>query len=58
MKTVVLLSAGMDSVTPFYEVAREHAQSFLRESHRQKIVNPYRRFEDREQFAAVAALDF
>ncbi|MBU9762243.1 SAM-dependent DNA methyltransferase [Mycobacterium sp. TNTM28] len=39
------------------EVAREQAQSFLRDSHQQKIVGAYRAFADIEQFTAVAALD-
>jgi type I restriction system adenine methylase HsdM len=39
------------------EVAREQAQSFLRESHQAKILNAYRGFEDQDGFAAVATLD-
>jgi type I restriction system adenine methylase HsdM len=39
------------------EVAREQAQSFLRESHQQKILDAYRAFEDRDGFASVATLD-
>ena len=39
------------------EVAREQAQSFLRESHQVKILNAYRGFEDQDSFAAVATLD-
>ena len=39
------------------EVAREQAQSFLRESHQAKILKAYRDFEDRDGFAAVATLD-
>lgn len=39
------------------EVAREHAQSFLRESHQVKILDAYRGFADVEHFAAVATLD-
>lgn len=39
------------------EVAREQAQSFLAESHQAKILEAYRRFEDVDQFAAVATLD-
>ncbi|UXA15803.1 type I restriction-modification system subunit M (plasmid) [Mycobacterium sp. SMC-8] len=39
------------------EVAREQAQSFLRDSHQQKILDAYRGFTDIEQFAAVATLD-
>jgi len=39
------------------EVAREQAQSFLRESHQTEILNAYRRFSDIDQFAAVATLD-
>lgn len=36
------------------EVAREQAQSFLRESHQQKILNAYQSFVNVEGFAAVA----
>ena len=39
------------------EVAREQAQSFLRESHQTRILNAYRGFSDIDQFAAVATLD-
>lgn len=39
------------------EVSREQAQSFLRETHQQKILNAYRSFDDVDQFAAVATLD-
>jgi type I restriction enzyme M protein len=39
------------------EVAREQAQSFLRESHQAKILNVYRGFEEQDGFAAVATLD-
>lgn len=39
------------------EVAREQAQSFLRESHQTKILDAYKRFADVQQFAAVASLD-
>ena len=39
------------------EVAREQAQSFLRERHQEKILDAYRAFEDADQFAAVATLD-
>jgi type I restriction enzyme M protein len=39
------------------EVAREQAQSLLRESHQAKILNAYRAFSDIHQFAAVATLD-
>lgn len=39
------------------DVAREQAQSFLRESHQTKILNAYRNFADVEHFAAVASLD-
>jgi type I restriction enzyme M protein len=39
------------------EVAREQAQSFLRESHQTKILNAYRGFVDIDQFAVVATLD-
>lgn len=36
------------------EYAREQAQSFLRESHQQKILAAYEAFTDQESFAAVA----
>jgi type I restriction-modification system DNA methylase subunit len=39
------------------DVAREQAQSFLRASHQRKILDAYRRFEDVDQFAAVATVD-
>ena len=39
------------------KVARERAQSFLRESHQQTILDAYRNFTDVDQFAAVATLD-
>lgn len=39
------------------EVAREQAQSFLRDSHQQKILNAYRGFADIAHFAALATLD-
>jgi type I restriction enzyme M protein len=39
------------------DVAREQAQSFLRESHQRKILDAYQRFEDADQFATVATLD-
>lgn len=39
------------------EVAREQAQSFLREAHQQKILDAYRAFEPQDGFAAVATLD-
>jgi type I restriction enzyme M protein len=39
------------------EVARESAQSFLRDTHQQQILDAYRAFDDVEQFAAVATLD-
>jgi type I restriction enzyme M protein len=39
------------------DVAREQAQSFLRESHQAKILNAYRDFEDLDGFATVATLD-
>lgn len=38
------------------EVAREQAQSFLRDSHQQKILDAYRGFTDIDQFAAVATV--
>jgi type I restriction system adenine methylase HsdM len=39
------------------EVAREQAQSFLRESHQAKILDAYRSFADIDHFAAVATHD-
>lgn len=39
------------------EVAREQAQSFLRESHQHRILEAYRAFEPQDGFAAVATLD-
>jgi type I restriction enzyme M protein len=39
------------------EVAREQAQSFLRERHQVKILNTYREFTDQAGFAAVKTLD-
>ena len=39
------------------EVAREQAQSFLRERHQEKILDAYRGFTDIEGFAAVATRD-
>ncbi|PZT84209.1 MAG: SAM-dependent DNA methyltransferase, partial [Gordonia sp. (in: high G+C Gram-positive bacteria)] len=39
------------------EVAREQAQSFLRESHQHRILDAYRAFEPQDGFAAVATLD-
>jgi len=39
------------------EFAREQAQSFLRETHQQKILDTYRSFVDVDQFAAVATID-
>lgn len=39
------------------DVAREQAQSFLRETHQTKILDAYRAFTDVEQFATVATLD-
>ncbi|RNL78482.1 type I restriction-modification system subunit M [Nocardioides marmorisolisilvae] len=39
------------------EVAREQAQSFLRESHQQKILGAYQSFADTDQFAKLATLD-
>lgn len=39
------------------EVAREQAQSFLRDSHQQKILDAYRGFTDIDQFAAVATVN-
>lgn len=39
------------------EAAREQAQSFLRDTHQQKILDAYRGFTNIEQFAAVATLD-
>ena len=39
------------------EVAREHAQSFLRGSHQEKILDACRSFADVDQFAAVATFE-
>jgi type I restriction enzyme M protein len=39
------------------EVAREQAQSFLRETHQRKILDAYEAFADIDGFAAVATLD-
>jgi type I restriction enzyme M protein len=39
------------------EVAREQAQSFLREAHQAKILEAYRGFSNVVQFTAVATLD-
>lgn len=39
------------------QVAREQAQSFLRDTHQQKIVDAYRHFADINEFAAVATID-
>lgn len=39
------------------EFAREQAQSFLRETHQQKILDAYCSFTDIDQFAAVVTLD-
>ncbi|CCQ47179.1 N-6 DNA Methylase family protein [Pseudarthrobacter siccitolerans] len=39
------------------EVAREQAQSFLRDTHQAKILNTYGEFNDIDQFAAVATID-
>lgn len=39
------------------EVAREQAQSFLRDTHQSKILNAYTRFTDIDRFAAVATID-
>lgn len=39
------------------EVARERAQSFLRDHHKQKILNAYQEFEDQNGFASVVTLD-
>jgi type I restriction enzyme M protein len=44
-------------INAVHELARERAQSFLRESHQTKILNAYRGFEDQGGFAAVATLD-
>jgi len=38
------------------EYAREQAQSFLRESHQQKILGAYEAFSDQAGFAAVATI--
>ncbi|MCE6993302.1 type I restriction-modification system subunit M [Saccharothrix sp. S26] len=39
------------------EVAREQAQSFLRERHQQKILKVYEDFDEDDGFSAVASLD-
>ncbi|WP_031102334.1 type I restriction-modification system subunit M [Streptomyces sp. NRRL S-146] len=39
------------------DVAREQTQSFLRESHQQKILDAYEAFTDEPGFAAVASVD-
>ncbi|NYG59359.1 type I restriction enzyme M protein [Nocardioides daedukensis] len=39
------------------EVAREQAQSFLRDTHQQRILDAYQGFADIDQFAAVATFD-
>ncbi|QTE00872.1 type I restriction-modification system subunit M [Streptomyces cyanogenus] len=39
------------------EVSREQGQTFLRETHQQKILDAYRGFADLKQFATVATLD-
>jgi len=39
------------------EVAREQAQSFLRATHQQRILDAYRDFTDIDQFTAIATLD-
>lgn len=39
------------------DVAREQAQSFLRESHQMKILDTYRGFTEVDQFATTATLD-
>jgi len=39
------------------EVAREQAQSFLRDSHQQSILDAYRGFTDIDQFATVATVN-
>lgn len=39
------------------EVAREQAQSYLRETHQKKILDTYRSFTDVDQFATVATRD-
>lgn len=63
--TVVILRSAKPSerrgkillINAVNEVARERAQSFLREAHQQKILDAYRCFSAVEQFAAVATLD-
>ncbi len=39
------------------EVAREQAQSFLRQTHQSKVLNAYRGFSDIDQFATVTTID-
>ena len=41
-------------INAVHEFGRERAQSFLRESHQEKIVGTYRAFEHQDGFAAVA----
>jgi type I restriction-modification system DNA methylase subunit len=43
-------------INAVHEVAREQAQSFLRDSHQTKILDAYRDFSDAPRFAAVATL--
>jgi type I restriction enzyme M protein len=44
-------------INAVHEVAREQAQSFLRDSHQQKILAAYEGFADQEGFATVAPVD-
>jgi type I restriction enzyme M protein len=44
-------------INAVHDVAREQAQSFLRESHQMKILNAYRSFGDVDHFAALATFD-
>lgn len=43
-------------INAVHEYAREQAQSFLRDSHQQKILSAYEAFEDQPGFAAVVTL--
>ena len=63
--TVVILRKGKSVerrgkilfINAVNEVAREQAQSFLRDIHQLKVVDVYRNFTNVERFAAVATLD-
>ena len=63
--TVIILRAVKPSdrsrkvlfINAVNDVAREQSQSFLRETHQEKILNAYRDFADIDQFAAVATFE-